>query len=190
MTLKIELQFIAKEALEKEDENVAFRSFLKNLDMRSRDLDAIVHEIYDEVSAQIDCTQCANCCKVTRPVLTQQDVTRFANGLAIAPPIFLETHLIPHDERPGKFKFNAQPCPFLADDLCTNYAARPHVCSSFPHLHKKDFRSRLWNVVFNYELCPIVYHVYEQLKRELWQDDEFLEDDDFLDDDFLGYLEW
>jgi hypothetical protein len=32
--------------------------------------------------------------------------------------------------------------------------------------------------------------VYEQLKRELWQDDDFLEDDDFLDDDFLGYLEW
>ena len=82
-------------------------------------------------------------------------------------------HLVAHEEKPGKFNFNAQPCPFLVDDLCTNYDARPQVCRSFPHLHKKDFRSRLYGVIFNYELCPIVYNVYEQLKEELWTADDF-----------------
>ena len=182
-SITIDLPFIAQEALEKDEENVAFRSFLKILDISSEELDAVVHEIYDEVSAQIDCTQCANCCKLIHPRLSQEDIARFAAGLQLAPPIFEDTHLIPLEEKPGKFRFNAQPCPFLTDNLCTNYAARPQACRSFPHLHKKDFRQRLWGVIFNYELCPIVYHVYEELKRELW-DEEIFEVDDFIDDLF------
>ena len=181
MTLKIDLPFIAQEALEKEEENIAFRTFLKTLDMSSAELDAIVHEIYDEVTTQIDCTKCANCCKLVHPVLPQKDVAKFAKGLQISPSSLQQIHLVPFEEHPGKFKFNTQPCPFLAEDLCTNYAARPQVCSSFPHLHKKNFRSRLFGVNFNYELCPIVYHVYEQLKQELWLDDGF-EEDEFADD--------
>ena len=180
-SITIDLPFIAQEAVEKEQENVIFRTYLKGLDMSSKELDAVVHEIYEEVSAQIDCTQCANCCKLIHPVLSKKDIDSFAGGLQLAPPIFKEAHLIPDEEKPGKFRFNALPCPFLTDNLCTNYAARPQTCRSFPHLHKKDFRQRLWNVVFNYEICPIVYHVYEQLKQELW-DEEIVEVDDFLDD--------
>jgi len=179
--LRIDLPFIAQEALEKEDENVVFRSFLKNLDIGSEELDAVVHEIYEEVSAQIDCTQCANCCKLIHPLLSQKDIDRFAAGLQLPPPILKEAHLIPLEEKPEKFRFNAQPCPFLTDNRCTNYAARPQDCRSFPHLHKKEFRSRLWRVIFNYELCPIVYHVYEELKRELWDLEDF-DREDFFDD--------
>ena len=182
-SIKIDLPFIAQEALGKEEENLAFRSFLKSLDISSKKLDALVHEINEEVSAQIDCTQCANCCKLIQPLLSQEDITRFAKGLQLAPAIFKETHLIPTEEKPGKFGFNAQPCPFLTDNLCTNYPARPQACRSFPHLHKYNFRSRLWNVIFNYELCPIVYHMYEQLKQELWDLEDFHEDD-FFDDSF------
>ena len=181
MTLKIDLPFIAQEALKKEEENMAFRMFLKTLDMSSTDLDAIVHVIYDEVAAQIDCTQCANCCKLIHPVLSQKDVSEFAKGLQISPSSLQEIHLVPFEEQPGTFEFNTLPCPFLADDLCTNYAARPQVCRSFPHLHKKNFRSRLFGVIINYELCPIVYHVYEQLKQELWLGNDF-EENAFGDD--------
>ena len=179
MTLKIDLPFIAQEALEKEEGNVAFRTFLKNLDISSEELDAVVNEIYEEVSDQIDCTQCANCCKLIHPLLSQKDIDRFSADLQLPPPIFVKAHLIPLEESPGKFRFNAQPCSFLTDNLCTNYAARPQDCRSFPHLHKKDFRSRLWRVIFNYEICPIIYHVYEQLKQELWDLEDF-DEVDFL----------
>ena len=185
MTYKIDLPFIALEAVEKEEENVAFRSFLKFLDIGSEELDAIVHEINDNVSAQIDCTQCANCCKMIHPVLSEKDVAGFAGGVQVAPAALKEDYLVPAEEKPGKFHFNALPCPFLADSRCSNYAARPQDCRSFPHLHKKNFRSRLWGVIFNYELCPIVYYVYEELKEELWYEDEF-EFDDFGEDEFLG----
>jgi Fe-S-cluster containining protein len=183
MALVIDLPFIAQEALEKEEDNIAFRTFLKNLDISSSALDAIVHEIYDEVSAQIDCTQCANCCKLIRPILYDKDVDRFAKGLRLAPADLKKDHIVLHEEEPGKFLFNALPCPFLAGDSCGNYDARPQTCRSFPHLHKKGFRSRLLNVIFNYERCPIVYYVYEELKQELWYSDEF-EVDDYLDDIF------
>ena len=47
------------------------------------------------------------------------------------------------------------------------YAHRPKDCHSYPHLHKKEFVFRLWGVVENCSICPIVFNVYEQLKDEL-----------------------
>ena len=155
--------------------------FLRRLKMKDdRVVDRKAHRLHEEAFSIIDCTQCANCCRQMLPVLSQKDIAKFASGLKVAPSIFKETHLIPLEESPGKFEFNAQPCPFLTDNLCINYAARPQDCRSFPHLHKKEFRSRLWSVIANYEICPIVYYVYEQLKHELWHFDG-IEEDPFID---------
>ena len=41
-------------------------------------------------------------------------------------------------------------------------------CRSFPHLHKRDFVFRLIQAVENCALCPIVFGVYEGLKRQWW----------------------
>jgi Fe-S-cluster containining protein len=85
------------------------------------------------------------------------------------------------DDPSGRFEFNKVPCPFLADNQCTNYAYRPENCRSYPHLHKKDFVSRLFGVIDNYEICPIVFHVVEQLKIELgFHDWDFEEDFNWL----------
>ena len=48
----------------------------------------------------------------------------------------------------------------------------------FPHLHKEEFIFRLWGVVENCPICPIVFNVYEQLKDELW----YFGDGRFADD--------
>jgi Fe-S-cluster containining protein len=82
----------------------------------------------------------------------------------------MEKYLEAHEE-PGKFIFKKPPCPFLADNLCSNYEFRPKDCKSFPHLQKKDFVFRLWSVVENCSICPIVFNVYEYLKDRLWRDD-------------------
>ena len=61
MEIEKDLKIIESVAREKDDENWEFRSFLKQHDYGIDKLDAIVHRITDEVSAQIDCTQCGNC---------------------------------------------------------------------------------------------------------------------------------
>jgi len=59
-----------------------FRSFLKGYDAEVEKIDATVHEIYREVSAQIDCTACANCCRVVSPVLNMADKKKATTGVA------------------------------------------------------------------------------------------------------------
>ena len=62
---------------------------------------------------------------------------------------------------------NSKPCQFLKDKNCTIYELRPEECHAYPYLHKDDFTSRLFGVIENYEICPIVYNVYELLKLKL-----------------------
>jgi len=64
----------------------------------------------------------------------------------------------------GDLHFKLLPCPFLLDKKCSIYDSRPADCKSYPHLHKKDFLSRLFGVIDNYSNCPIVFNVYEELK--------------------------
>ena len=170
MRIELELATIKEMSLAREDENWEFRAYLKWHDPPG--LDALVQQLYEEISTQIDCTQCGNCCRESAPVLSARDVRRFANGLGISAAKFQAESLIP-DEEKGKFCFSAKPCPFLKDNKCTNYENRPEDCRSYPHLHEKHFTTRLMGVIDSCEICPIVFNVYERLKEELrWRPPE------------------
>ena len=69
MGITLDLEYIKEMATERNEENWEFRAFLKQHDMASKELDTIVHRITYEVTSQIDCTKCANCCKQIKPVL-------------------------------------------------------------------------------------------------------------------------
>jgi uncharacterized protein len=167
MRLETDLDKIKKLAEQREDENWRFRSFLKGCDKSDRKIDRIVHDLYQRISAEIDCKQCGNCCRKMSPVLSQKDIRDFSQSLGIDVKNFKEQYLAKDEETPNKFWFNKLPCPFLKSNLCLNYEHRPQDCRSFPHLHKRDFTHRLWNVVENYAICPWVFNVYEYLKKEL-----------------------
>lgn len=145
-----------------EKENWKFRAFLKQLDIEIEELDSIVHRITDEVSAKIDCTECGNCCKNIRPALDEDDITNFASGLKMSIDEFREKYLTAEPDDPSEYLFNALPCPFLVNNMCSNYECRPKACASYPHLHKEEFVFRLWDVVDNYSICPIVFNVKEK----------------------------
>ncbi len=165
--METDLNNIQKISEEKWDENWEFRSFLKCYDISIEALDSIVHKLYHQVSSKIDCTQCANCCKEVSPILLRTDIRKFSKDLGISVSDFQDKYLKKDDGSEG-YLFHETPCPFLKDNLCSNYNYRPKDCISFPHLQKDEFASRLMGVIYNYSMCPIVFNVYELLKDELW----------------------
>jgi len=172
-----DLEQIKKLSKKKADENWEFRAYLKWIPFTFEKLDSIVHPIYERVNAQIDCTQCGNCCRTTTSNLSEHDIKRAAKGLGISPERFIEQYLTQEE---NEWELPTVPCPFLSDNLCTIYEYRFECCRSFPHLHKKAFSTRTIAVIDNCEICPIVFNVWELLKGELWRrryhrilDDEF-----------------
>ena len=141
MKLETDLDKIKKLSEKNDQENWNFRTFLKGYHTTVEEMDAIVHELYQRISSEIDCTDCANCCKKVQPVLDQEDIKKFCDGFGISVSQFKRKSLKPHKEQ-GRFVF------------------------------------RLWGVVENCSICPIVFKVYEQLKDKLWHagDGEFADE--------------
>lgn len=161
--MEIDLEKIKKTAKIKEDENWDFRSYLKMQD--SDKIDEIVHELNDKYSKLIDCTECGNCCIDLQPQICKKDFMGLKKALRLSETEIKEKYLELDEDNDLRFK--DLPCSFLENKKCAIYENRPHDCQSFPHLHKKSFISRLYGVIDNYSICPIVFHVYEELKIRL-----------------------
>jgi uncharacterized protein len=162
---------------EKRDENVTLRAHLKWGGPPSTLVDRLFHRLNDEVSAEIDCTECANCCRELSPLIRPQDIERLSRRLHVANPQLRASHLREEDEG---FVFARTPCPLLDGSPCSVYRDRPKDCRSYPHLHNKEMRTRLLTVLENASVCPIVFNVLERLKAELpergydWRSEGFL----------------
>jgi hypothetical protein len=79
---------------------------------------------------------------------------------------FIETYLEADDED-GPYKARQKPCPFLSkDDRCTVYDVRPNVCREYPHTDKEGLVFRTMGVANNTLVCPAVFWIVEQMKRE------------------------
>lgn len=163
--MQTKIRKIKRLAKRKRDENWSFRSFLKTCN--GDEMDAIVHRLYREISSKIDCRACANCCKEILPVLDQEDMDKLSSGLGVSTAQLKEQYLV-EEGVPKEYIFNKMPCPFLKNKACSCHDHRPESCVSYPHLHKEGFVHRLIGVVDNCSVCPIVYNVYELLKREVW----------------------
>lgn len=161
---------IEKLAEQKSDENWEYRAFLKGSALPSKRIDAVVHRLNAQTSAQIDCTACANCCKTILPILDQEDLDNFARGLSMPSEKFTEEYLIEAENETG-MTFKGTPCPFLVDNKCSNYEHRPKDCSSYPHLHKPAFMRRTMQLLDNCAICPIAFNVMESLKAEMPRDE-------------------
>jgi Fe-S-cluster containining protein len=146
-----------------------FRAFLKNrLKMSNGELDGIVQETTDVVWAQVDCTACAHCCRTFEIVIDDRDIKRLAARLSVSLRSFLAQYV--STEKDGTKRFSSSPCPFLGEDnLCQVYEDRPQSCRDFPYLHTAGFRERSMTMMENVEACPIVFNVWQRLKRRLWR---------------------
>jgi len=162
--VEIDLKVIKASAVARKDENNQFKGFLKSIPIRK--IDTLVADLNQKVSSAIDCTACANCCKMLEPPVDQFEINRLADVKNLQPQIFESRYV--GKEPTTKIQFlKCQPCIFLHENKCSIYEQRPASCADYPHLTQPNFKYRWKSVIANYALCPIVFNVVEQLKTEL-----------------------
>lgn len=83
MKIETDLNIIKKLSQEKDEENWNFRAFLKRYNASLEEIDKMVCGLYETVSAQIDCTTCANCCRKVHPILNHKDIRRLSAAIGI-----------------------------------------------------------------------------------------------------------
>ena len=149
----------------KRPENERFRRHLKTHYYSERRL----RHMAEGIEEQIDCTQCANCCRVATVRLSDRDVERLAKHLSVTRAQFLDEYTTTSDEE-GLIlrRTDAAGCTFLEGNTCTVYDARPDTCSRFPHLVRGNgsIASRMWQFIDRACYCPIVYNALEAFKEE------------------------
>jgi hypothetical protein len=157
----------ARLAAEKEDENWAFRAWLKGrYGFDDERLMCVVTKLAEDVSSQIDCTECANCCLQLDTYLDDGDLERLAGALEMTVSAF-RTEFLESDVEPGdKSWCLPAPCPLLEGKLCRAYTARPDECRAYPNL-QADFVSHSIGRIHATFICPIVYNVVEGMKDVL-----------------------
>jgi len=149
----------------KRPENERFRRHLKSHNHSDR----ILRRIAEEIQEQIDCTQCANCCRVATVKISGRDVERLARSLRISPAAFMKQYVTGSDEEGAILhRTDEAGCVFLDGNSCTVYDARPDTCQRFPHLVRGNgsIASRMWQFVDRATYCPIVYNGLEAFKEE------------------------
>ena len=149
----------------KRDENRRFRAFMKSRDHSDRILRRIAEGIEDE----IDCTICANCCRVATARVKERDVEHLARFLRISEARFLAEYTVEDDEEGRILRRTDAGCVFLSGNECTVYEARPEACRRFPHIVRGNgsIVSRMWEFVDRACYCPIVYNSVEAFKEEM-----------------------
>lgn len=150
---------------QKKKENSRFRVFLKV----HRHSDLRLRRLGEEIEAQIDCTQCANCCRLTEVGITERDIHRLAKYLGMSSEEFLKNFSQRDESGALILKRTETGCVFLAGKLCTVYEARPQNCANFPHLVRGSgsIASRMWRLIDRAGYCPIVYNWMERAKEDL-----------------------
>ena len=147
---------------EREDENFRFRKFLKNKDREK--VDKIVHRLHAQITRQIDCASCGNCCRCLTAKVTEDEIAILAQLKNISPEDYQTAYC---EEEFGKIYFKNLPCQHLDGEKCGVYENRPEECKQFPYTAKDGFISRLYGMIEFYAICPIVFNLMEQLKYEM-----------------------
>ena len=145
--------------------NEALSAFLDKMnDIVPHDLPELVERLDAEMWKDVNCMECANCCKTMTPTFTAADVKRISAHLGMKPKAFRDKWL-KKEEDSGDWVNTTQPCQFLADNKCSIYDVRPADCAEFPHHNKKPFDA--YNETFKNNLihCPATLTLIDRMKK-------------------------
>lgn len=140
------------------------RFFERLKKLKPNNLDRITNQLHDEAFTDIDCLQCANCCRSTGPLLKDKDIERLSHQLKLKPGVFTERHLRIDEDQ--DYVFKQLPCPFLGEDhYCRVYESRPNACRNYPHTQQRDIYQKLTITYHNTFICPAVSKVVDGLMK-------------------------
>lgn len=160
----IDLQQLKERARKAEAMNLSFFKKLKKNQLR--DLDDTIHYLHQKVFNEIDCLECANCCRSLGPRITDRDIEKLASALRKKSSEVVSEYL--RIDEDNDYVFKTMPCPFLgSDNYCSVYANRPKACREYPHTDRKKFYQIAKLTVKNAETCPAVFEIISRLQEEL-----------------------
>ena len=160
----MDLQKYKNLALKKQKEHKKFLDSLKK--KPPKNLDYITKLSHDIVFNEINCLDCANCCKTTGPLYTEKDIERIAKHLRMKPSDF-ETKYLRIDEDNDKVLQNL-PCFFLNEDnTCSIYDVRPKACREYPHTDRKKVYQINNLTIKNTIICPAAFTWLEILSKKI-----------------------
>lgn len=129
----------------------------------SKDLDKQFREAHNDVFEEIDCLDCANCCKTTSPIFRDIDIERLSKRLKLTHTEFAEKYLQLDNDR--DYVLKSSPCVFLLDDnKCSVYEDRPKACREYPHTDRKKMHQILGLTMKNTKICPAVVRILERIR--------------------------
>ncbi|MFP4620176.1 MAG: YkgJ family cysteine cluster protein [Bacteroidales bacterium] len=157
-----DLSVIAEYGELNEYENEEFQFYLEG--QNPDEVDKRVNRLFEEIDEEIDCMECANCCKKQSPVIRESELWNISDYFGMDPETFKEAYLTFDGDQ---MIMKQNPCVFLRDNICSIYEFRPADCASYPHLDKRGIVFKLSGIMGNYSVCPIVFNVIENLKKEM-----------------------
>lgn len=156
-------QLPSKAAAERQSHRVLFKKLKKK---PPKDLDYTMQELHNETFDQINCLDCANCCKTTSPLFMDRDINRISKFLKLKPSQFIDQYL--RKDEDGDMVLQSSPCPFLFEDnTCMIYEVRPKACAEYPHTNRKKFHQISRITLENMSICPAAFEIVEKLKVKL-----------------------
>lgn len=119
-------------------------------------------ELHDEAFAEVNCLECANCCRNYSPRFKTPDIRRISRHLGMKESVFIDTYLRLDED--GDYVVKSSPCPFLgSDNFCGIYDVRPSDCARYPYTDEDVLLKRPQLTLKNSTVCPAVYYVLEKI---------------------------
>ncbi|MEO5944520.1 MAG: YkgJ family cysteine cluster protein [Ferruginibacter sp.] len=143
-----------------DDHQKKYKQFLQRAD-KNKVLKQLP-DLHEEAFSNINCLNCAACCKNYSPRFKTPDIKRISKHLKLKEGDFIEKYLVLDKE--GDYVVNSKPCPFLGNDnYCSIYNERPSDCARFPYTDEDVILKRQPLTLKNSTFCPAVYFVLEKL---------------------------
>lgn len=118
--------------------------------------------LHEEAFSNINCLDCANCCKNHSPTFKSTDLKRISKFLGLKETELIARYLKLDED--NDFVLQKSPCTFLnPDNTCQIYEVRPSDCARYPYTDEDVFIKRKQLTLANATVCPAVHHILEKL---------------------------